>query len=233
MLKNNSIITTPKKVINKLFFGEKSYLWLCFGVPIAIMYVIYLALGIHPFGDASVLVLDLNAQYVYFYEALRECIPGDQSLLYSFSRQLGGEFMGIYAYYLASPLSYIVALFPKGKILEALLSIFLLKTGLCGVSFGFYLHKTTKPEDRKKTSIIAFSIMYALCAYAIVHQNNSMWIDALIWLPILTYSIEELIKRITCQADRDLLVMLFEIGENLNINMDYYKHQFDKALVKK
>ena len=195
MLKNNSFITTLKKSINKLFFGEKSYLWLCFGVPVAMMYVIYLALGIHPFGDGSVLVLDLNAQYVYFYEALRECVHGDQSLLYSFSRQLGGEFMGIYAYYLASPLSYIVALFPKGKILEALLSIFLLKTGLCGATFGLYLHKTTRPEDRKKTSIIAFSIMYALCAYAIVHQNNSMWIDALIWLPILTYAIEELIKR--------------------------------------
>jgi uncharacterized membrane protein YfhO len=142
-----------------------------------------------------VLVLDLNAQYVFFYEALREFVHGDQSLLYSFSRQLGGEFMGIYAYYLASPFSYIVALFPKGRILEALLSIFLLKTGLCGASFGFYLHKTTRHEDRKKTSIIAFSIMYALCSYAIVHQHNSMWIDALIWLPILTYAIEELIKR--------------------------------------
>ena len=195
MLNVNKIGDTLKKAVRKLFLSEKSYLWLCFGVPVAVMYLIYLALGVHPFGDASVLVLDLNAQYVFFYEALREFVHGEQSLLYSFSRQLGGEFMGIYAYYLASPLSYIVALFPKGRMLEALLSIFLLKTGLCGASFGFYLHKTTRPEDRKKTSIIAFSIMYALCAYAIVHQNNSMWIDALIWLPLLTYGIEELIKR--------------------------------------
>jgi hypothetical protein len=43
----------------------------------------------------------------------------------------------------------------------------------------------------------------------------------------------DLIQNITCQADRDLLTMLFEIGENLNINMDYYKHAFDKALVGK
>ena len=169
MLKNNSIITTPKKVINKLFFGEKSYLWLCFGVPIAIMYVIYLALGIHPFGDASVLVLDLNAQYVYFYEALRECVHGDQSLLYSFSRQLGGEFMGIYAYYLASPLSYIVALFPQHRILEALLTIILLKTGLCGLSFGFYLHKNSKNPN--KIIIVAFSVMYALCSFAVPNEE--------------------------------------------------------------
>ena len=46
-------------------------------------------------------------------------------------------------------------------------------------------------------------------------------------------SFDEQIQNITCQADRDLLSMLFEIGENLNINMDYYKNAFDRALVSK
>ena len=42
---------------------------------------------------------------------------------------------------------------------------------------------------------------------------------------------DELIGNMTCNADRELVTMLFEIGENLNINMNYYKQQFDKALV--
>ena len=46
-------------------------------------------------------------------------------------------------------------------------------------------------------------------------------------------NIEELIMNMTCAADRELITMLFEIGENLNINMDYYKQQFNKALVRK
>ena len=46
-------------------------------------------------------------------------------------------------------------------------------------------------------------------------------------------NIEELILNMTCSADRELVTMLFEIGENLNINMDYYKQQFNKALVTK
>ena len=46
-------------------------------------------------------------------------------------------------------------------------------------------------------------------------------------------NIEDLIQTINSQADRDLLTMLFEIGENLNINMSYYKQQFDRALVRK
>jgi alpha-amylase/alpha-mannosidase (GH57 family) len=46
-------------------------------------------------------------------------------------------------------------------------------------------------------------------------------------------NIEELIQNMTCSADRELVTMLFQIGEDLNINMDYYKQQFDKALVRK
>ena len=153
---------------------DKLYLLFAFLVPAAVMYLLYVAMKIFPFGDGSVLILDLNGQYVYFFEALRNFVHGDASLLYSFSRALGGEFMGIYAYYLASPLSYIVALFPQERILEALLCLFLLKTGGCGLTFGYYLHKTSKKLN--KISIICFSMFYALSAYCIVQQHNTMWI---------------------------------------------------------
>ena len=172
---------------------EYGYLTNAFFIPAMIMLAIYFAFGHKPLGDLSVLTLDLNAQYVYFYEALREFLHGDASLLYSFSRSLGGEFMGIYAYYIASPLSYIVALFPKSMMLYALLTIIVIKIGLCGLSFGFYLHKQGKCEN--KNNIILFATMYALSAYAITYQNNIMWLDGLFLLPILTYAIEQLIKK--------------------------------------
>jgi uncharacterized membrane protein YfhO len=149
-------------------------------------------MGLHPFGDGSVLVLDLNGQYVYFYEALRNAVLGDTSLLYSFARQLGGEFLGIYAYYVASPFSYIVCLFPQNRMLEALLCIFLIKAGISGFSMGYYLHKTAARLN--KTNVIICAILYSMCAYAVIQQHNSMWIDALMWLPLLTLGIEELIK---------------------------------------
>ena len=170
-----------------------AYLVLSFLLPVAVMYLVYLVKGVHPFGDESVLVLDLNGQYVYFYEALRNAILGDKSLLYSFSRSLGGEFLGIYAYYIASPFSYLVCLFPQSRILEALLTVFLLKTGISGLTFGYYLHKTTRRPN--KYLVWVFSVLYALSSYAIVHQHNSMWIDALMWLPLLSLLIEEMIKQ--------------------------------------
>ncbi len=216
---NTSLRKAPFSLKDRLQFiqdkvssSPSSYLFFCFLVPAIIMYLLYLARGIHPFGNGTVLVLDLNGQYVYFYEALRNAVYGEGSFLYTFFRGLGGEFMGMYAYYLASPLSYIVALFPQSGILEALLVIILLKTGLCGLSFGFYLHKNTAHPNKIIT--VTFSVLYALSAYAVVYQNNIMWLDALIWLPLLTYSIEHLIK--------NRRYKLFVISLALTIMSNYY-----------
>ena len=176
----------------RLWAPVPRYLLLCIAIPPILMYLIYLAKGIHPFGDGCVLVLDLNGQYVWFFEALRNFVKGDASLLYSFSRSLGGEFLGMYAYYLASPLSYLLALFPRDRMLEGLLFLFLLKTAICGGTFGYYMHKTMKTP--RPVPIVIFSVCYALSAYAVVQQHNTMWIDALMWLPLITLGIEELIK---------------------------------------
>ncbi len=181
-----------KEIWKKLWAPVPRYLLLCMAIPAVLMYFIYLAKGIHPFGDSCVLVLDLNGQYVWFFEALRNFVRGDASLLYSFSRSLGGEFLGMYAYYLASPLSYLLALFPRDRMLEGLLFLFLLKTAVCGGTFGYYMHKTLKKPKPEAT--IIFSVLYALSAYAVVQQHNTMWIDALMWLPLITLGIEELIK---------------------------------------
>ena len=188
---NQEKITLLKEKGNSKL-NSHGYLFLCMLIPALLMYLIYLAREIHPFGSGAVLVLDLNAQYVWFFEALRNFAHGDASLLYSFSRALGGEFLGIYAYYIASPLSYIVCLFPQDRMLEALLTLFLIKTALCGGTFGYYMHKTFKSFN--PFSIVAFSTLYALTSYAIVQQHNTMWIDAVMWLPLITLGLEALIK---------------------------------------
>ena len=196
----------------KIAANQYSYLFFCFLIPAVIMYFVYVAMGIHPFGDSSVLTLDLNAQYVYFHEAFRNTLTGDGNMLYSFFRNLGGEFMGIYAYYVASPFTYIVLLFPQNMMLDAILTIMLLKVGLCGVTFGLYLHKHTRSVN--KPIITCFAVMYALCSYAVAYQDNVMWMDALILLPLITYGIERLIT--------NGRYMLFVISLSVAIMSHYY-----------
>ncbi len=180
-------------------------------VAVLLIYMIVTG-GLFPIGKGTTLILDLNAQYVYFFSALRNAIFGDGELLYSFSRSLGGEFLGIYAYYLASPLSYLVCLFPADKMQEFSLVLLMLKSALGGMTMGYYLHKHS--ERLNKLSIVAFSLLYSLCAYCIVYQTNLMWMDAVIWLPLVTLGIESLIKYGRYK--------LFVVSLTLTIASNYY-----------
>ncbi len=190
-LKDDLIVDTSIRGRIRRAMHGRGYLGLCFIVPALLMWLVYASMNVFPFGEESVLVLDLNAQYVYYFEALRDIITEGGSLLYTFRRALGGEFLGIIGYYLASPLSFIVALFPAKYITEALLCIFLLKVGFSGLSLGIYLDRTRK---RSPISAVMFSTMYALCAYAVVMQHNTMWIDCLALLPLIVLGVEELIR---------------------------------------
>ncbi len=185
---------------------------LSFLIPTLTMALIYITMLIYPFGDGTVLVLDLNGQYVYFFEALRDALVGKGSIFYSFERALSGEFLGIFAYYLASPLSFIVALFPKHMIQEALFTIIIMKCGLCGLTSHYYLTKT-----RKKLSPIAaliFSTSYALCSYVIIYGSNTMWIDALYLLPLIMLGAERLI--------REKRYMLYTVSLAVALVSNYY-----------
>ena len=177
----------------KNIFSEYWYISIAALIPAVLVFLMYLARGLYPFGNGCVLVLDLNGQYVYFFEALRNfVVNGDTSIIYSFSRALGGEFMGIYEYYIASPFSYLVCLFPEDRMCEALLFMFMVKASLCAATMAFYLHQSEKRINR--IGIIAFSVMYALMSYCITQQNNTMWIDAVIWFPLVMYGVEQLVK---------------------------------------
>ncbi len=181
------------KIKEKTAENDYRFLIAAFFIPLCLMWLIYIAMQVWPFGENSVLVLDLNGQYVYFFEELRRKLLNGGSLMYSWSRALGGEFMGIFAYYLASPFSLLVAVFPKKMITEALLAMILLKVGSSGLTMAYYLYRT-RPESNK-VGVVLFSTMYALTAYAVVQAHNTMWIDNLILLPIISLGIERLISR--------------------------------------
>lgn len=161
-----------------------------FFLPVALMYLVYCCFGVHPFGDMSVLVLDLNGQYVSYYEMLRDAIWGDGSLIYSWSRNLSGETMGMFGYYLASPFMWIVILLPRTMIMGAIEIMELAKVGCCGLAMGYYLRKS---HNAKFSSQIIFATSYAMMTYIVVELMNPMWIDGMIWLPVILLGIERLV----------------------------------------
>ena len=202
MKKNNTAVLPPLHKDGNIWqrfvrycvgLKDSQYLYLvaAFFLPFAIMMGIYACMDIHPFGNNSVLMLDLQAQYIYYYEEIRSLLTEGGSFLYSWKRTLGGEFMGIVAYYGASPYNLIFALFPKHMTADAMMFINLMKIGSMGLTFGIYIHKTRNPGEMKTLSV---ATMYALCAYAVVQTVDPMWLDALILLPLLILGLEALIN---------------------------------------
>lgn len=171
-------------------FRNKIY-FLAFLLPVVIMYAAYVIFKVYPFGDKSVLVLDLNGQYVYYFETLRDAFwSGDKSMLYNWSRNLSGGFAGVIGYYLASPFTLIVMLLPRTMLLGSLMIMQLAKLGTAAVTFCYFLQKSKKLPQ---LHALVFSLLYALCAYGVIQLIDPMWIDGLIYLPLIALGVEYLV----------------------------------------
>ncbi len=174
----------------KHWFFDKRFYFIAFFIPVVLTYLAYAIFGIAPFGDHSVLCLDLNGQYVYYFEAIRDAFWGDGSIFYDWSRNLSGNFMGIIGYYLASPFTLIVILLPQSMMVTSLLIMQLAKLGAAAVTFNYFMRRRRGMEE---WPALIFSTLYAMMAYAVIQLIDPMWIDGLVFLPLIMAGMEYLI----------------------------------------
>ncbi|TMS99166.1 YfhO family protein [Apilactobacillus kunkeei] len=182
------MINSIEKIIKK----HRLYL-LSFFVPFIIMSCYFAYRNMFPFGNSSILTVDLGQQYVDLFAYFRRTILtlNLHSILYSFSNGYGGEMIGIWAYYLLSPINIILLIIPAKFINFAILLITLFKYGLSGLTFSIFL----KYKGLKKDLIIlSMAIAYALNGWMIANQLNVMWLDGVIILPIIIMGIDRIFK---------------------------------------
>ena len=163
-----------------------------FLLPGLIMLVVYALMGMAPFGDKSVFAADMSQQYADYYGGLRTALTQGDSLLYTWRSGLGMNYLGIIAYYLASPLNLIVLLFPVRMLSEATLVITLLKLSSCGLAFYIAARSVLKTGHLPS---IAFAVLYALCGYSVAYTINPMWLETVILLPIVVLGLHRLVER--------------------------------------
>lgn len=176
-----------------LFIQKHWPLLLAFAVPFLIMSSIHAFKGVYPFGNETVLTIDLGQQYVDFLTYYRKTLLEEPStFFYSFSKAIGGDMVGLWAYYLASPFNLIFLLFPQSQISLGVTVVTMMKYGLAGWSFAYLLKKEFSGTG---FSLVAFSTSYALMGYTIVNQFNIMWLDGVIFLPLVVLGLERLIKQ--------------------------------------
>ncbi len=194
-----------------LFFGSNDSLIVSFLIPIIIMIVIFAQRGIFPFGDNSFLRTDMYHQYAPFFSEFKHKLSEGGSLFYSWDIGMGVNFSAIYAYYLASPLNWLILLCPKAYIIEFMTYMIVLKIGLAGLSFAYFLKKHSVNSE---IGISFFAICYALSGYMAAYSWNIMWLDCIILLPIICLGLERLV--------RDGKGLLYAVALGISIASNYY-----------
>ena len=178
--------------IRRIFDKRTWPLWVSFWLPLLIMTGYFIYRQMAPFGSSSLLTVDLGQQYVDLFAYFRHTLLHDPSaLFYSFSKTIGGEMVGVWAYYLMSPFNLIYLLFPGTSITTGIFIVTVLKYGFAGLAFAWLL---TKTNTQKGWLVPTFSTAYALMGWMVANQLNMIWLDTTAILPLVVLGLERLFK---------------------------------------
>ncbi|MBP3327578.1 MAG: YfhO family protein, partial [Clostridia bacterium] len=112
------------------FINENIYIFLAFICSAALMLIVYFCFEVIPFGDKTVLRMDLYHQYGPLFAELYDRLTGFKSLLYSWTSAGGSSFLGNYMNYLSSPIALIILAFGHENIPESIGAMVLIKNAL-------------------------------------------------------------------------------------------------------
>lgn len=137
----------------------------------------------------SILHSDAYYQYYPFFVDFRNLIRSGGNLLYTWNIGMGTDYLGLFAYYVASPLNWFSALIPESWLMNYYNLLVPIRMGFAGMFFAIFLQKVFQKND---ISIALFGSFYASCAWVSGYLWNTMWLDTFAILPLVilgTYNV--------------------------------------------
>ena len=129
------------------------------GISVGILVILFLILRIYPFGKNTVLTGDLYTQISALFYHLWDTILESGSLLVDYTSGGGENFFGIFSYYLASPINFIILFFKRNDIYLAISLIVMVKFVLSAITCLYSLKYLFK-KDNKMFIPLAYLIAF-------------------------------------------------------------------------
>ena len=174
------------KKFRKLIFREK-YVFTAFGITAAVLLIFAMAAKLAPFGPNSLLAMDLYGQY---YPMMAEKLS-DLFSVWSWNGALGFSSAVQSAYYTNSPFLLLLLPFSGYARLAALDLMIFLKLALSAAAFAWYLERKF---EKYGFLTAVFGVSYALGAYTLAFISQPMWLDTVLFLPLILYALDRLIQ---------------------------------------
>lgn len=182
-----------------------------FLITAVIIFSVFILLNFAPFGERSLVYNDAYYQYTDFFSFLKDVISNKNDITYTFSNNLGGSYIGQFAYYLSSPLNFFIIFFSKYDLQSFYDIITALK--ICISSFAFAYYSIHRFNNRlKPIFVILLSIGYGLMAYTLQQACNTMWLDGVYMLPLILLGVYRTVSR------GDIVLLAISVGLSILFN---------------
>ena len=160
------------------------------GISVGILVILFLILRIYPFGKNTVLAGDLYTQVSALFYHLWDTILGSGSLLVDYTSGGGENFFGIFSYYLASPINFIILLFKRNDIYLAISLIVIIKFVLSAITCLYSLKYLFKKDNKM---FIPLALLYAFSGYSLINYQITAWMDIVYMFPLIVVGLKKLI----------------------------------------
>lgn len=169
---------------------DNKYVFLTVGISIFIFFIIYALKSIIPIGNNTMLTVDFYHQYSPLLAELYDKIKMGDNLIYSFNTGLGLPFFRNFFNYLSSPFNIIILLFERDNIVTSFSVIIALKIIFATGAMSYFLKNFF---NKNSLFITLFGLTYGFSSYFVAFYWNIMWLDGIIYLPLVVLGIKKII----------------------------------------
>ena len=157
-----------------------------FIIPVVAGLMFFKAREIHPYGENSILSVDLWGQYFPMYRQFAETFSFSEAM-YSWDGALGFNNFVQSAFYCRSLWLLLFKLVPISDSIIFINYVSLIRLGLSAVTCLFFLEYKFK---QCSPLLMSASVCYGLCAYAMAFIMQFMWSDLIVYAPLVLLGLE-------------------------------------------
>lgn len=183
------------------------YFLSCF-IPALIMMAALAGLRVSPFGDNTLVISDGNALYLNYLGYVGRAVRGQEDVLFSFEKGLGGNMMGSWGWFLLNPFFALFALADITNYMYTYTYVSVLNFCLCGLTMYILL----KDLYGHKLSNLIFSTAYALNGFLVANVFQMNFFTGVPTLPLMVLGLRKILK------DRSPLLYILALAYSLLTN---------------
>ncbi len=179
----------------KLFMEKKNlyrfiYPIFSFLIPAVIILGALAGLKVTPFGDNSLVISDGNGLYINYMGYVSRAIRGQDGILYSFTKGLGGNMAGSWGWFLLNPTFALFAFADVTNYMQVYTLVSVLNFCLCGLTMYICL----KDIYGHRLSNLIFSTAYAMNGFLVANVFQLNFFVVIPVLPLMVMGLRRVLK---------------------------------------